>query len=641
MQQAQGHTWAYPPQWMQEQVRPVQPTTCLINMDAFSDASDSEDERPATQQCKAAPAAPALSSDKELKVPSYSPAQTPTSAAEPAAEPLPIAISCGEPSTASGPSPRSSITTEQRLEDDAEGSDAGSGTTEPDAELEEAAQAAPPVEPEAKPAAPSPAGPPKRSCSVEEPEAEESPEAVVATPQACKPPRAQPYAGRGPRGPAAEQPVLRPSANSWASRQRHAAEDDDARIVRSVKSILNKLTVEKFPQLYEQLLACGVSTPTQVKQLIQEVFEKATTQHHFIDLYADLCALLQDHFAKHPVSEDAEHGFKRLLLCECQSSFERHLAPPEDIKDIADFDERSSAEHRYKTKMLGNIRFVGALVTRKMLATKVMLAICHELITEYTPETLESVAALLTVVGPTFDRAEWVGRPALSCVFKEIEAIARKPECDPRARCLLQDLLDLRAGGWKDRRPKRIEGPMKLEQVAQRAAEEDTGAWWAQSAKAKPWTPTQAGVRKPMWQARPFDRKEFREILSGLRGALDEAGAAERLARMPPPPVAQQAADFAYILGQVSREVDAEVRQVGYGLAAKLFFKGLTSTGENWDKRALAQGVIDFAGHAANLRADVPALPEIVGQELVATLKPLKVGGLLPQDSIDRLLATA
>ena len=52
----------------------------------------------------------------------------------------------------------------------------------------------------------------------------------------------------------------------------------------------------------------GIVTSKHVEILIQEVFEKATTQHHFIDMYADLCTLCHEHFAEHPIGDDHPHA---------------------------------------------------------------------------------------------------------------------------------------------------------------------------------------------------------------------------------------------------------------------------------------------------------------------------------------------
>jgi len=462
--------------------------------------------------------------------------------------------------------------------------------------------------PAASPKAPS-------DCAVEEPDAERTPEAQRAAPQEAEPEAAPatPTADPEPRRTRAAK-ALAPSATAWVSRRR-LADDEDSRIVRSLKSLLNKLTVEKFPLLYEQLLGIGVRTPGQVEALVQEVFEKATMQHHFIDMYADLCSLLHEHFASHSVSEDKTFSFKRVLLAECQASFERHLTPPEGLKDIEDFDERSVAEHRYKTRMLGTIRFVGALVVRRMLATKVMFTICFELLGAPTGEALESLAALLTVVGPEFDRKAWSGRASMTGIFYEIDAIIKGKQCDARARCLLQDVVELRAGGWQARVVKRAEGPMKLDEVAQRA-----GARLPEAPRAP---------------EAPFDRALFRAAVRGLAEEGFEA-VAERLAELPPPPAGQQPGEVSFVLREVAREPDASVRRAGFAVVTRFFYKGQAGTGACWEAAALAEGIRKFSVRRSLLE-EVPALPEIVKRELLPALKPLKVGGIVSKASLEHL----
>ncbi|CAJ1431299.1 unnamed protein product, partial [Effrenium voratum] len=73
-----------------------------------------------------------------------------------------------------------------------------------------------------------------------------------------------------------------PSPTARSSRRTASGNES---IARSIKSILNKLTLEKFQALSQQLLSCGISTAQHVEVLIREIFDKATTQHHFIDMY--------------------------------------------------------------------------------------------------------------------------------------------------------------------------------------------------------------------------------------------------------------------------------------------------------------------------------------------------------------------
>ncbi|CAE7768326.1 PKAR [Symbiodinium sp. CCMP2456] len=181
---------------------------------------------------------------------------------------------------------------------------------------------------------------------------------------------------------------LEVSENSWAAQQRklklsEVSQDPCEQVARTIKSILNKLTLEKFAGLSQQLLQCGLRTSTHVEVLIHEVFEKATMQHHFIDMYTDLCVLLHEHFTAQPFedcsgkADGRKMTFKRLLLDECQMSFERLLSPPEGLELLA-AEDRTAAEVRYKTSMLGNIRLVGGLLSRGMLASRVGIAILED-----------------------------------------------------------------------------------------------------------------------------------------------------------------------------------------------------------------------------------------------------------------------
>jgi hypothetical protein len=101
-----------------------------------------------------------------------------------------------------------------------------------------------------------------------------------------------------------------------------------------MKLILNKLTIERFDLLYEQLIECGISSSSHVEILMREVFEKATTQHHFIGMYAQLCQRLHEWFTKtnREGANSPQPTFKKILLNQCQQSFELQLRPPKDEK---------------------------------------------------------------------------------------------------------------------------------------------------------------------------------------------------------------------------------------------------------------------------------------------------------------------
>mmetsp|Transcript_99863 Transcript_99863/g.187857 ORF Transcript_99863/g.187857 Transcript_99863/m.187857 type:complete len:605 (+) Transcript_99863:81-1895(+) len=293
---------------------------------------------------------------------------------------------------------------------------------------------------------------------------------------------------------------LKISAHSWAARQQSrrsmAGQLDEGlsheEVLRRMKSILNKLTVDKFPTLSKQLISCGIQSASHLEALTDEICKKAITQHHFVNMYADLCVVLHTEFS----STDNTMNFKKILLNACQASFMQHLIPPANLRTLTG-EELASAEHLYKAQMLGNIKFIGALVVRKMLAVKVMLAIIEDFLDDPSSEALESLATLLTVVGPTFDQPESAHSVQFDSFFDRVEAIVTDGRVKNRVRCLLKDVLELRASGWQDGKPKKLEEPSTLEEVAQKFQSEV-------EAKSTPCSPTVKSSYSPTSGFGPF-----------------------------------------------------------------------------------------------------------------------------------------
>jgi len=446
--------------------------------------------------------------------------------------------------------------------------------------------------------------------------------------------RPQPVA---PRPQPAAQGSLSASEGSWAAQQRarrsEASGSVASEVERKLKSILNKLTLTNFDSLCQQLLDCGVWAAAHLELLIGELFEKATTQHHFIDMYANLCVALNDHFtANPPVGADSRFNFKRLLLSACQASFERHLAPPEGLDQLSG-DERTNAEVRYKTMMLGNIRFVGALLVKGLLASKVLLAIVAELLSSPTREALEALAALLVVVGPSFDMDEWVHSDKLDAVFAEMKAIASRPSCDMRSRCLLKDVLDMRKQGWKDHRPKQLEAPTSTEtSKCKRTAASALRLSNTPKASAPAQAKRLTVLVKPAAQGSSAEfRAELSKALAELQCSGDGQEAATRIAQQAPPPATSQPEELCHMLSLICQESHGVNRKVGFRAAAGLFTDG------RWSPAAASRGLYAFVELCEDLQHDVPTLSSILEEELRPAFAPLLRRGMLEEGALAAL----
>lgn len=262
----------------------------------------------------------------------------------------------------------------------------------------------------------------------------------------------------GGRAPGSQR--LEVSATSWVAQQRARRRGMTAGVARDeaevspeevgamMCSILNKLTTERFELLCAQVLQLPMKTQEQLAAVVAQIFERATTEKGFIGIYAELCTRMDSHLALADGNVNGK-AFRRALVTECQLSFERHLKPVEaPAQPDLSYEDRYEEEARLKTRMLGNMRFVGELLVRRLLAGKVLIAICDELLAAGGPAELESLAALLAVVGPRFEQAHSVYAGALKETFGILRKRMKDTSQPMRIRCLLQDLLEARARGW-------------------------------------------------------------------------------------------------------------------------------------------------------------------------------------------------
>lgn len=265
------------------------------------------------------------------------------------------------------------------------------------------------------------------------------------------------------------------SAVSWVKQQRKSDPAEDEIVTRAARSILNKLTVEKFDSLFEQLTNCGINHPHHISILMREVFEKATIQHHFIPMYAQLCVQLEKNPRIASVVADADEvgqlqNFRRLLLNECQIVFEQVL---ESRSGEANVDEEVA--FRRKQRALGNMKLIGQLLVHGMLSSKLFVECSEELLCKHVqcPEALEALVALVMVAGPEFDKSSWQSYGRLEKIFLDMNLLTKDKSVPPRLRFLIRDVLDARGAGWPQHSAARPElGPSKLEEV--RSATETT-----------------------------------------------------------------------------------------------------------------------------------------------------------------------
>merc|ERR1711937_439428 len=139
-------------------------------------------------------------------------------------------------------------------------------------------------------------------------------------------------------------------------------------------------------------------------------------------MYCQLCVDLHKWFVQDGSAESTDnrhHNFRRILLNQCQNKFEENLSPP-DLSTVNE-DESQEAMSKHKLAMLGNIRFIGALLEKGMLSDVCLGHVAQELCEANAPHALESLACFLTAVGPTFDQRNFRHHARLQAIFVQVE----------------------------------------------------------------------------------------------------------------------------------------------------------------------------------------------------------------------------
>jgi translation initiation factor 4G len=132
---------------------------------------------------------------------------------------------------------------------------------------------------------------------------------------------------------------LQASANRWDRKFAAAVDPDSPEVVdRKVKGLLNKLTMEKFDSISDQIISWANKSEKEkdgrtLIQVIRLVFEKATDEATWSEMYARLCRKMmeqispsvQDDGIKNPEGKPIAGGqlFRKYLLNRCQEDFER------------------------------------------------------------------------------------------------------------------------------------------------------------------------------------------------------------------------------------------------------------------------------------------------------------------------------
>ena len=290
-----------------------------------------------------------------------------------------------------------------------------------------------------------------------------------------------PMSGMGP--PLDPVAPLEVSANRWvagSTRRNGSGIDGESpeMVERKVKGLLNKLTMERFDSISDQIITWANKSEREkdgrtLIQVIKLVFEKATDEATFSEMYARLCRKMmeqispkvQDDGIKNPEGKPFAGGqlFRKYLLNRCQEDFERGWVAKEataaaaatkanEDQAVKEANEKTKGEEeselyseeyyaaaKAKRRGLGLIRFIGELFKLQMLTERIMHECIKKLLGNVEnpeEEEIESLCKLLTTVGCLLDTQK--ARLHLDVYFSRMRELTKNKNVNARMMFMLQ-----------------------------------------------------------------------------------------------------------------------------------------------------------------------------------------------------------
>jgi len=279
----------------------------------------------------------------------------------------------------------------------------------------------------------------------------------------------------------ANEPLLKVSERGYRITEPTKREDE---LERRVRGLLNKICPDNLKTIVDRLAEIELHKADELEFVIKIIFGKALAEPHYCETYADMVFALRSRYPEFPPEREGERPqtFTRVLLNTCQEEFETlptSFDPSEEEKGKYSADDLQLEMKKRKDKILANMKFIGNLFLRQLLAVKVIGQVVHDLvgIKESSPEEhmIECVCELLQAIGYTMDQSS-AGKVLMSQFAARLLDLKRLSDKDGRAQYSkriqfqIQGLLELRQNGWEKKLWK--DKPKSKEEVRKDAAAE-------------------------------------------------------------------------------------------------------------------------------------------------------------------------
>ncbi|EDQ99892.1 uncharacterized protein LACBIDRAFT_147303, partial [Laccaria bicolor S238N-H82] len=235
---------------------------------------------------------------------------------------------------------------------------------------------------------------------------------------------------------------------------------------RKVTALLNKLTMQKFDSISDQVIAWANKSEKEkdgrtLVQVIRLVFEKAIDEAIWSEMYARLWRKMMEQISSKPIA--GGQLFRKYMLNRCQKDFERasrdeaakaviRQSKEGGTEKVALYSDEYYAAQKAKRQGLGLIKFIGEFFKLQMLTERIMHECVKKLLGNVEnpeEEEIESLCTLLTTVGASFDTPR--ARAHMEVYFSRMKELSKNQNVSLRMQFMLQDMIELRERKWESR----------------------------------------------------------------------------------------------------------------------------------------------------------------------------------------------
>ena len=245
---------------------------------------------------------------------------------------------------------------------------------------------------------------------------------------------------------------LKKTENAWKKKE---TKDEIEKLKIDLTKILNKLSMDNFSKLSEQISELVVDTQDKLKLVVEIMYNKPLIQSIYGEMYANLFKKLEDNW-----KIDESCNLKKELLNYCQMKYlegEKIAEKPDSFNDWnksdQDYWEKISVD-KAKEEMLNNIKLIGELYKVELLPIQIMIICMNDLfqITEEGTKCLEEPDEnkiecslnLLETIGEKLSKTTIISR-----YIEILNNLSKlKDKLSSRIRFACDDIIELSKNNW-------------------------------------------------------------------------------------------------------------------------------------------------------------------------------------------------